>query len=580
MSQPTLRERLAVFRLTAAQRRRHSASRTLRSSILRWRLAPARADELLFIPPDLRTADPSFADELAGGQIGLAGIVADLAGQSPFRTAVEAPAWLAQLHGFGWLRHLRAAGTPAAQSGARALVADWIALQKTRAPGAAANAWRPDVAASRVIALINNAGFLLDGADQAFYRSFLRNLGVQVHNLDVLQRTALPGVARLQCRIALVMAELAIAGHDRHLPRAERLLLAEIDRQILPDGGHVSRNPDVVVDLLLDLLPLRQCYPARRREAPPALSEATRRMAQFLRTLRLGHGGLARFNGAGHTPADAIATVLAVDAGQPVAAHVPSPSGYARLAQGETVIILECGRAPSLILARAAHAGCLAFEMSSGAEAVIVNGGAEFNRYSATAAAARATASHSTLCLGSTSSARMVRFAALEALIGDAALAGPSTVTVSLTESGEATTVAAAHDGYLARFALLHARQLTLARDGRQLAGTDTLQPPTGVLRTARDLPFAIHFHLAPTTIVTVDAGGTSAQLLLANGEGWQMSVAGARASVEVSIDYAHILGPRGTSQIVLRGACPGDARVTWVLARISDASPADAKVV
>ena len=37
---------------------------------------------------------------------------------------------------------------------------------------------------------------------------------------------------------------------------AWRSLSAELDRQILPDGGHISRNPQIAVDLLLDLLPL------------------------------------------------------------------------------------------------------------------------------------------------------------------------------------------------------------------------------------------------------------------------------------------------------------------------------------
>ena len=40
-------------------------------------------------------------------------------------------------------------------------------------------------------------------------------------------------------------------------------LAAELERQILPDGGHSSRNPSILVELLLDLLPLRQCFAAR-----------------------------------------------------------------------------------------------------------------------------------------------------------------------------------------------------------------------------------------------------------------------------------------------------------------------------
>ena len=76
-------------------------------------------------------------------------------------------------------------------------------------------------------------------------------------------------------------------------------LVAELRRQILPDGGHISRNPDVLVELLLDLLPLNQCFAARGRKSPPQLVEALARLLAMLRFLRLGDGMLARFNGVG-----------------------------------------------------------------------------------------------------------------------------------------------------------------------------------------------------------------------------------------------------------------------------------------
>ena len=46
----------------------------------------------------------------------------------------------------------------------------------------------------------------------------------------------------------------------------------EIERQILPDGGHISRNPMAVLELLADLLPLRQTY-ANQAEEPPARAD-------------------------------------------------------------------------------------------------------------------------------------------------------------------------------------------------------------------------------------------------------------------------------------------------------------------
>ena len=82
-------------------------------------------------------------------------------------------------------------------------------------------------------------------------------------------------------------------------------------RQILPDGGHVARNPQTLVDLLTDLLPLRQAYATQGVEPPRALLNAIDRMMPMLRLFRHADGSLALFNGMSVTPPDTLATLLA-----------------------------------------------------------------------------------------------------------------------------------------------------------------------------------------------------------------------------------------------------------------------------
>jgi len=67
---------------------------------------------------------------------------------SPLWSPVGAsPAWLEELHGFGWLRHLRAADSGITRANARALVDEWISHQG----GWNALSWRTDVLARRII---------------------------------------------------------------------------------------------------------------------------------------------------------------------------------------------------------------------------------------------------------------------------------------------------------------------------------------------------------------------------------------------------------------------------------------------
>ncbi|RUV35979.1 heparinase, partial [Mesorhizobium sp. M7A.F.Ca.MR.228.00.0.0] len=124
---------------------------------------------------------------------------------------------------------------------------------------------------------------------------------------------------------------------------ATRNLAEELDRQILADGGHISRNPMVVLEILADLLPLRQTYANQAETPPQALIGAIDRMLPALRFFRHQDGSLARFNGMGATIHDRIATILRHDdtAGAPLL-HAPH-SGYERLSMGGTTVIADTG---------------------------------------------------------------------------------------------------------------------------------------------------------------------------------------------------------------------------------------------
>src|SRR5262249_54564551 len=162
----------------------------------------------------------------------------------------------------------------------------------------------------------------------------MRSLTDQITYLSTSWHDAPDGCPRLLALISLVHAHLCIAGHDVRLAQSQKLLAAELERQIPGDGGHISRNPSVLVELLLDLLPLRRCFAARAKTPDTALLAAIRRLTETLRHLRLGDGMPARFNGMGPGERGALATVLAYDEGRAADPMVPVRTGYARLERG------------------------------------------------------------------------------------------------------------------------------------------------------------------------------------------------------------------------------------------------------
>jgi uncharacterized heparinase superfamily protein len=547
--------------------RRGALARLRRSRFVRWRHRAPIAYELLLAPPDLRPFDPSFADEVASGSMGLAGLTATLGGASPFAVRPPSAAWARELHGFGWLRHFAGARTPDNEALARRIVERWHAAQRRQV----VEAWAPDVVGRRVISWLSHAALLLDGVGRRPHVAFLRSLEVHAGHLSASWRDAPAGYPKLLALIGWVQACLCIGGHERRLEAAEKHLIAELERQILEDGGHASRNPGILVALLLDLLPLRQCFGARDFTPDKRLGGAIDRMMGMLRRLRLGDGQLARFNGMGATERDALAMVLAYDRGGSGLGEQPtvSRSGYVRMERGAAVVVVDAGAAPPLELAGGACAGCLSFELSIGSELLLVNGGTPTMAHERATAAARATASHNTLVLAGQSSARLLRNALVRRRIGAAPIMLPARVTCEVKEIGDGVMLRATHDGYVARFGLMHARTLLLSPDGGCLDGEDTLEGANGELRLSQDVPVAVHFHLPPHAGARYGATEGTADLILRNGERWLLSAAGGALTIEAGTHFAEVLGPVQAQQVVLRTVCYGAARVRWRLERV-----------
>ncbi len=514
----------------------------------RWRFSGTTPERILVAPPDLRLPDPLIADDIYHGRFPLAGQLVETGGASPFQVSDAPLEWKKALHGFRWLRHMREAGTELAAANARALVADWMASHGGRI---SQPAWDPAVTARRLIAWLQHSTVVLQGAELPFYRSYLRSLAVQVRYLRFVAREMPMDEALLRIRIALTFAALSLPVPGSVLRAATRNLAAELDRQILPDGGHISRSPLALLELLADLLPLRQTYANQAEAPPPALMGAIDRMVPALRFFRHSDGGLARFNGMGPTVVDRLAAILRHDdtAGQPLL-HAPY-SGYERLSLGGTTVIADTGAAPPFHVSQTAHAGCLSFELSSARQQYIVNAGTDTFGPDDYRPLARATAAHSTAVIDDTSSARFTLSQSARSLLGSPLYGGPSKVTCERRDTSDSQGFVASHNGYVSRFGILHERALSLFRSGSVLDGVDRFLKPDGTPVQGGRHTAAIRFHVHPDTELYRDADDRFV-LGSPNSDYWVFSCEEVEPTLEESIFFAGIAGPRRTRQIVL----------------------------
>jgi uncharacterized heparinase superfamily protein len=563
MSRVTVAEhtRLSVFLARGLLRK--LISRATGNPLGGWPF-PAKTDRLLISPQDLRTTDATRASEIYAGRFVFAGKVVACDARSPFEIVPPSEDWAVSLLGFGWLRHLRAADSAITRANARALVDEWISQHNSLDP----IAWRPEVLARRIISWLSQATLLLDDSDVRFYRRFMRSLTRHVRQLRHSAGAARDGVPRLQAMIALTYAALCMAGQARHTRSATRRLADELERQILPDGGHISRNPGALIELLVDLLPLRQLFTARNIAPPDALLNAVDRMMPMLRFFRHGDGNFALFNGMGPTATDLLTTILAYDdaRGTPVA-NAPH-SGYQRVEANGSVVLMDTGSPPPIALSTEAHAGCLSFELSTRQSRIVVNCGMPANSRESWRQVARATAAHSTVTFNDASSCRFVESGAIKHMLdGTPIVSGPHRVTVERDPHDGAVVLHTSHDGYAASFDVIHQRTLMLAADGRRLDGEDVFLPARGnALSPGRD-QFAIRFHLHPSVKANRLSDAHGALMVMANKEVWTFSAFDDRIDLEESVYLAGNDGPRRTVQLVVYGRARSVMRVQWSFA-------------
>lgn len=476
-----------------------------------------------------------------------------------------------EIHGFEWLDDLAAVGDGPARKKAQGWLQGWIThYGKGTGPG-----WSPDVTGRRLIRWITHALFLLNGQSTEENRDYFRSLSRQAAYLARNWPKASPGLPRFEALTGLLYAGLSLSGLEDMIDTAANALAAECEAQIGADGGLPTRNPEDLMEVLTLLCWADALLRDVGRTPAVALGAAITRIVPTLQSLRHANGGLAAFHGCAHGVEVKMERVLA-EVASALQFAVDLPMGYARLSAEQTTVIADVAAPPKDKAALNAHAGTLAFELTSARRQVIVNCGAGITFGPEWHRAGRATPSHSTLAIDGVSSAQLEVRPHGEQLVD-----GPTLVTAHKASGEHGSDVTASHDGYLKDYGLTHSRRLSLSRDGRVLQGEDTLEATTNAQHLAFDkhmdrialqgVPFSIRFHLHPDVEASIDMGGTAVSLMLKNEEIWVFRPV---QRVDLALKRSVYLekgrlNPRPTQQIILSlRAMEYATHVSWVLAK------------
>ena len=501
--------------------------------------------KLAAVPRDHVAGDRQRGDALIAGRFVAGSAVLpladlDFAGMDPADPAVQ------QLQGFSWLRDLGAAASR--EKGARlaeAMVGRWLLAHGTRAD----EAWAPHLWGERILFWTAYAPYILSSADAGYRSALLNTLARGARHLDATADKAPAGLKRITAWCGVIAAGLLVQGGVPRVARGEAGLARAFASAQFDDGGLVSRSPCEQMLLVDRLGLLRACYAAAKQTIPDGIEAAAAAALAALHGITMGDGALSSWQGCG--PGDA-ARLTALVEGCGLRARPLRQArgwGYQRLSALGTVVVLDAAPPPPQKLAALGSASTLAFEMSDGAQRVVVNCGgpgplptdlpAELIR------SLRTTAAHSTLVLADTNSTN---------ILADGSLGkGVEDVTIERSEDNDASRLEASHDGYVRGFGLVHKRSLMLGNDGKELRGADQLMP-RGRRKIRDSVAYAVRFHLAPGVEVTATADGMGAILRSKGAPPWNFRCRGGNLGLEESlwIDGRGI--PQRTIQLVVSG--------------------------
>jgi uncharacterized heparinase superfamily protein len=446
------------------------------------------------------------------------------------------------------LRNLRAVGTDAARERCVELIDNWL----QHFDGWDKDEWLPEHLGSRIAAWIGFYDFYAPVSPADFVQRLVFSLHRQWKHLERTISQSLKGVEAIQAARGLIYGGLNFPEGDNALGFACDLLQRQLLAEILPDGGHISRNPSTQLRMLAHLVDIQNVLEMAGIPTPPSIGTGLTSLVPGMKLFRHGDGGLSLFHGSvEETPLliDAVLT-QAVTRGR-VVRRLPE-AGYERIQSGRSLLLVDAASPPPRAYGVEGHAGLLSFEFSTGKERIIVNCGSVPRGPTEWRAACAATAAHSTLTVEDTNACDIDK---------DGSIAGHVQASTHRFEQNGNHYLEMAHNGYVPRFGLTHTRTLQLSADGEALTGRETLQG-----RKGRD--FTVRWHLHPTVKVSLSQDSRTALLRTPSGIGWRLRLTSGSLALESSI-YCGTSVPRRTMQLKTCGTTTGDdTNVMWTLTR------------
>ncbi len=521
------------------------------SPLYNWSLGGTTPNQILFSPTDLWQGSADDARWLIhSGAFSIGGDRLELHGADWTPHDVE-DHWIKHINSFEWLRDLRALGGDEGRKSARLLIENWIENYSQWDE----TTWSAPIIGRRIGHWLATYDFFGDSADVKFQELFLESVMRQLRHLHRVLPSDLNGLDLLYAIRGLAYGGLTIEGRETYLEQALHLLDIEIDKQILTDGGHISRNPQMLFETIRVLIDIRCALHKGGYPGIEKIQHGLDRAVPALRFFRHGDGRFALFNHAQEGSETALKNTV-MHAGSKARTLNSLPhTGYERIAMSRALLLIDTGKPAAYPYNKFAHTAPLAFEFSHGKDRIFVNCGTH-PTCPKWQNALRATPAHNTLTIDHKN---------ISDIGTDGFLAQrPKKIVINRDDKRNVCLIDGHHDGYVTAHGISHRRRFYLSDKGRDFRGEDNLNCSVG-LTGNHDI--AIRFHLHPRVTVSLVKGGTEALLRTGNGTGWRFTIVGGNLSVNDSVYLGEGTRPRKTKQLVITEKMTTDnLQIKWAL--------------
>lgn len=341
-----------------------------------------------FRPMDARLSGWPSLGELASGRITLLGRQRPL---DDWRPADAPQLWRYHLQYWDWAWGL--AGTDDAAAARRVFADLWTSWSAANRLGRY-DEWSPYVASVRAWSLCGTFAALARGGPVE--DDVRASLGLHAGFLAAHLERDVGGNHLLKNLKALVGLGVFL-GDPTLVRRTTSRLVAEIERQVLPDGGHYERSPAYHCQVMGDLLDVGRLLAAAGSPVPGALNVTLDRMRAWLAGMLLPDGSVPMLND-GFPVADELVRLLLGD--EPVrneGVTLLAESGYIVARTGRFHLIVDVGLACPDELPAHAHADTLSFVLYDEGAPVVVDTGTSTYEAGPRRDLERSTGAHNTI---------------------------------------------------------------------------------------------------------------------------------------------------------------------------------------